>query len=109
MRLKWSELFEGFGYSTRCAELSGIEVEIAGFVTESHDGSVQMLVAQPGGCPDCSPVPVATITLPAFRLENAKGPVMLRGVLSYGFLVDSEGKASFLRLERARLATGLPT
>jgi len=109
VRLKWSELFEDLGYSARCAELSGSEVEIAGFVAESHDGSVQMLVAEPGGCPDCSPVPVAAITLPAFRLENAKGPVMLRGVLSYGFVVDREGKASFLRLENARLATGLPT
>ena len=109
MRLKWNELFEGLGYSARCAELSGTEVEVAGFLTESHDGSVRMLVREPGGCPDCSPVPVATITLPDFRLENAKGPVMLRGVLSYGFLVDAQGRASFLRLEKARLATGLPT
>ena len=109
MLLKWNELFEGLGYSARCAELSGSEVEIAGFVTESHDGSVQMLVAQPGGCPDCSPVPIPAITLPAFRLVNTKGPVMLRGVLSYGFLADAEGRASFLRLEKARLATGLPT
>ena len=108
MRLKFSELFEGFGYSARCAELSGSEVEIAGFVADSHDGSLQMLVAEPGGCPDCSPVPIPAITLPAFRLENAKGPVMLRGVLSYGFLVDAEGRASFLRLEEARVATGLP-
>ena len=109
MRLQWNELFEGLGYSARCAELSGSEVEVAGFLTENHDGSVLMLVQEPGGCPDCSPVPIATITLPAFRLENAKGPVMLRGVLSYGFLVDTQGRASFLRLENARLATGLPT
>ena len=109
MRLKFSDLFENLGYSARCAEFSGAEVEIAGFVAESHDGNVQMLVAQPGGCPDCSPVPVPAITLPAFRLENAKGPVMLRGVLSYGFLVDARGNASLLRLEKARLATGLPT
>jgi len=109
VRLKFSDLFENLGYSARCAEFSGAEVEIAGFVAESHDGTVQMLVAQPGGCPDCSPVPVPAITLPAFRLENAKGPVMLRGVLSYGFLVDARGNASLLRLEKARLATGLPT
>ena len=109
MRLKFSDLFEELGYSARCAELSGNDVEIAGFVVESHDGSVQMLVSQPGGCPDCSPVPVPAITLPAFRLENAKGPVMLRGVLSYGFLVDAQGNASLLRLEKARVATGLPT
>jgi hypothetical protein len=109
VRLKWSELFEEFGYRARCAELSGSEVEIAGFVVDNHDGSLQMLVPEPGGCPDCSPVPVAAITLPAFQLKNAKGPVMLRGVLSYGFLVDAEGRASFLRLGKARVATGLPT
>ena len=109
MRLKFSDLFEDLGFSARCAELSGTEVEIAGFVVESHVGGVQMLVAQPGGCPDCSPVPVPAITLPSFRLENAKGPVMLRGVLSYGFLVEAQGNASFLRLEKARVATGLPT
>ena len=109
MRLKFSDLFEGLGYSARCAGLSGTRVEIAGFVAESHDGGVQMLVSEPGGCPDCSPVPVPAITLPAFRLENAKGPVMLSGVLAYGFLVDEQGRASFLRLEKARVATGLPT
>ena len=109
MRLKFSDLFQDLGYSARCAELSGTKVEIAGFVAESHDGGVQMLVSQPGGCPDCSPTPVPAITLPAFRLENAKGPVMLSGVLSYGFRVDEQGRASFLRLEKARLATGLPT
>lgn len=108
MRLKFSELFEDLGYSARCAELSGTEVEIAGFVAESHDGTVQMLVSQPGGCPDCSPVPIPSITLPDFRIENAKGPVMLCGVLSYGFRIDAQSNASLLRLERARLATGLP-
>jgi len=109
VRLKWSELFEDLGYSARCAELSGREVEISGFVAESHDGSLQMLVAEPGGCPDCSPVPIPAIALPAFRLENARGPVMLRGVLSYGFQIDAQNRASFLRLEKARVATGLPT
>ena len=109
MRLKFSELFEGLGYSARCTELSGREVEIAGFVTESHDGRSQLLVAEPGGCPDCSPVPIPAITLPAFKIESAMSPVILRGVLSYGFFVDADGTASFLRLEKARLATGLPT
>ena len=109
MRLKFSDLFEGLGYSARSAQLSGTEVEIAGFVVESHDGGVRMLVSQQGGCPDCSPVPVPAITLTAFRLENAKGSVMLSGVLSYGFRVDEQGRASFLRLENARVATGLPT
>ena len=107
MRLKFSDLFEGLGYSSRCAELSGTEVEITGFVVESHDGRARLLVSQSGGCPDCSPEPVAAITLPAF--QNAGGAVTLRGVLSYGFSIDGEGAGSFLRLEKARVATGLPT
>jgi hypothetical protein len=61
MRLKFSELFEGLGYAPRCAELSGRTVEIAGYVVDTHDGRAQLLVAQPGGCPDCSPEPVAAI------------------------------------------------
>ena len=107
MRLKFNDLFEGLGYSARCAELSGSEVEIAGFVVESHDGRARLLVAQPGGCPDCSPEPVAAITLPNFK--GARGAVTVRGTLSYGFAIDGEGTASFLRLENARIATGLPT
>jgi hypothetical protein len=107
VRLKFSELFEGLGYSARCQQLSGAEVEIAGYVVDTHDGSAQMLVAEPGGCPHCSAVPA--IALPSFRIQP--GAVTLRGVLSYGFFIDRDGggTASFLRLEKARLATGLPT
>jgi hypothetical protein len=106
MRLKFSELLDGLGYSARCAELSGREVEIAGFIVESHDGRSQLLVSEPGGCPDCSPEPVVAISLPSLRI--AKGPVTLRGVFSYGFFVDGEGRGSFLRLEKVRVVTGLP-
>ena len=105
MRLKFSELFEGQGYSARCAELSGAEVELAGYVVDTHDGRAQMLVAEPGGCPHCSAVPA--IALPGFKIKP--GAVTLRGVLSYGFFTDPAGNASFLRLEKARLVTGLPT
>ena len=105
MRLKFSELFEGLGYSARCAALSGAEVEIAGYVVDTHDGMAQMLVAEPGGCPHCSAVPA--IALPSFRIQP--GAVTLRGVLSYGFFIDGDGNGSFLRLEKARVATGLPT
>ena len=105
MRLKLSELFEGLEYSPRCEQLSGGTVEIAGYVVDTHDGRAQMLVAEPGGCPHCSPVPA--IALPAFKMKP--GAVTLRGVLSYGFLADGDGNASFLRLEKARLVTGLPT
>ena len=46
---------------------------------------------------------------PAFRIEKQAEAVTLRGVLSYGFKVDGDGAGSFLRLEKARMATGLPT
>ena len=107
MQLKFSDLFAGLGYSARCAALSGVEVEIAGWIADSHDGRLQLLVAAPGGCPDCAPVPA--IVLPDFRIERTQTPVRLRGTLSYGFEVDASGTASFLRLENARIATGLPT
>ena len=105
MRLKLSDLFDGLSYSARCGELSGTTVEITGYVVDTHDGLAQMLVAEPGGCPHCSPVPA--VSLPGLRLST--GAVTLRGVLSYGFFMDPTGNASFLRLEHARLATGLPT
>ena len=102
MRLKWSDLFEGLGYSSRCEELSGTTVEIAGYVVDTHDSRDQVLVAEPGGCPHCSPVPA--ISLPDFRMETTGDAVRLRGTLSYGFKVDSAGAGSFLRLENAGLA-----
>ena len=102
MRLKFSDLFEGPGYSARGAALSGAEVEIAGYVVDSHDGSARLLVAEPGGCPHCSSVPA--IALPGFRTKSGQGEVTLRGTLSYGFQVDASGAASCLRLENARLA-----
>ena len=99
MRLKLSELFEGLEYGPRCAQLSGRTVEIAGFVVDTHDGRAQMLVAERGGCPHCSPVPA--ISLPDTRIAN--GAVTLSGVLSYGFLIDCDGNGSMLRLEKARV------
>ena len=102
MRLKFSDLFDELRYSARCAALSGVEVEIAGHVVDSHDGRARLLVAEPGGCPHCSPVPA--IALPDFRIESGQRAVTLRGRLSYGFGVDAAGTASFLRLENARLA-----
>ena len=101
MQLKFSDLFEGLSYSARCGELSGSMVEIAGHVVDTHDGRAQLLVAEPGGCPHCSPVPA--ISLPDFRIEQRGEAVRLRGTLSYGFKVDAGGAGSFLRLENARL------
>lgn len=108
MQLKFSDLFKDLGYTARCAELSGAQVEIAGWVVESHDGSGMLLVAEQGVCPDCSPEPVPAITLPGFTM-NPGQVVRLRGTLSYGFAADAAGMGSMLRLENARLATGLPT
>jgi hypothetical protein len=110
--LKFSDLFEDLGsanlsYSTGCAEHSGKEVEIRGWLSQAHDGSrTVMLVSRQGDCPDCSPAPVAAIILPGFRLpKHAAGAVALRGRLSYGFAIRN-GIASYLRLERARVSTG---
>lgn len=114
MRLKFSDLFEGLGtdtlrYGPACEKLSGREVEIRGWLAPAHDGSGDvMLVSRQGDCPDCSPAPVAAILLPGWALNEVGTAVTLRGELSYGFRIQGD-KASFLRLERARLATGIPT
>jgi hypothetical protein len=107
MLLKFPDLFEGLEYSARCVELAGAEVEIAGWVVETHDGAAQMLVAEPGGCPHCSQVPAVALVGRVF--ETKGNPVTLKGTLCYGFQMDAAGNASFLRLEGARVATGLPT
>jgi hypothetical protein len=114
MRLKFSDLFHGVGtdtlrYSERCTALSGTEVELLGFIAKDHPESGRaMLVDQPGVCPDCSPAPVAALELPGFAATGADTAVRLRGRLSYGFVQDAAGNASMLRLENARIATGLP-
>jgi hypothetical protein len=110
VRLKFSDLFDGRGsdalaYSARGARHAGEEIEIAGWLSVAHDGSGSvMLVEQPGACPDCSPAPVAAIALPGFKAAAA-GAVKLKGRLAYGFAVH-EGRASFLRLEHARISWG---
>jgi hypothetical protein len=112
VRLKFTDLFEGIGteqlkYAVRCAEYSGRDIEIRGWLSEAHDGSrTVMLVSRQGDCPDCAAAPVAAIILPGFRLpKSAGGAVTLRGRLAYGFAIQN-GIASYLRLERARVSTG---
>ena len=113
MRLKWSELFDGAGtdelrYSERCKALSGSDVELSGFLSQDHPESGRvMLVEEPGVCPDCSPAPVACLELPGFATQGADSAVRLRGRLSFGYAVDGKGNASFLRLEGARVSTGI--
>ena len=118
MRLKFSDLFDGLGsaelrYSERCKTLSGREVEIEGYLSRAHPESGQtLLVCEPGACPDCSPAPVACLYLPGFSAgtrgtTTGASAVRLRGRLSFGLARDREGNASYLRLEEARVSTGL--
>jgi len=113
--VRFEELFEGLGTEElayniqRCESLSGGEVEIVGYLSPVRDGSGDvMLVSRPGDCPDCTRPTVAAILLPGFAAKEAGAAVKLRGKLSYGFRMDRENKASFLRLEEARLSGGLP-
>ncbi len=114
MRLKFSELFDGVGtdelrYSERCKALSGSDVELSGYLSQDHPESGRvMLVDQPGVCPDCSPAPVACLALPGFVTKSTDSAVRLQGRLSYGYECDAQGNATFLRLESARVSTGLP-
>lgn len=117
MRLKFSDLFDGLSsdalsYSERCKALSGREVEIKGYLSRAHpELGITMLVSEPGVCPDCSPVPVPCLALPGFAaaaiVAAGASAVRLRGRLSYGLERDTDGNASYLRLEQARVATGL--
>jgi hypothetical protein len=118
MRLKFSDLFDGLStdalrYSERCKALAGQEVELKGYLSRAHpETGLAMLVAEPGVCPDCSLVPVACLALPGFSaaaVATASGAsaVRLRGRLSYGLEQDKDGNASYLRLEGARIATGI--
>jgi hypothetical protein len=113
MRIAFDDLFTGRGsdalaFSARAEALSGADVEIRGFLVPLHaDPRRFALVDTPGACPDCAPAPVAAVHLPDFRARARPGPVRLRGRLSYGFAIAADGYASFLRLEGARVSTGL--
>jgi hypothetical protein len=113
VRIGFDDLFTGRGsealaFSPRAEDLSGADVEIGGFLVPMHASPGRYaLVDTPGACPDCAPAPVAALHLPDFRARAKAGPVRLRGRLSYGFAIAADGYASFLRLEDARVATGL--
>jgi hypothetical protein len=97
---------ERLAYSARCGHLSGGWLQLETLVTRNHDGSRWLAVDRPGACPDCSAVPVAALQLPGFEPPaglDPDRPLRLRGRLSYGFAVDADGQASFLRLEEATL------
>jgi len=107
-------LFEGIGtdrlgYAPVCRTLSGGWLQLETLISRSHDGGRWLAVDQAGACPDCSVVPVAVLDLPGFEPPSdldVERPLRLQGRLSFGFSVDGEGQASFLRLEGARLVTG---
>jgi hypothetical protein len=100
---------DALGYAPLCSTLSGKWVRISAFIVRTHDDTRWMLVDQAGACPDCAPVPVASLQLPGFELPPGTSTdvaLTLRGRLSYGFLVGEDGYASFLRLEQAHLSEG---
>jgi hypothetical protein len=95
-----------------CEALTGTWVQLSVFVARTHDDTRWMAVDHAGACPDCSPTPVAAIQLPGFDMPHdgtTGSKLLLRGRLSYGFLVGADGYASFLRLEQAHLFAGAPT
>jgi hypothetical protein len=114
-RIGFTDLFDRLGtadvgYSKLAESLSGSDVEIAGFLVATHDGADRVVLTDaPGACPDCAPAPVPAVHLPGFRTPAGRGSRAVRvcGRLSYGFAVAPDGYASFLRLEGARIATGL--
>lgn len=116
-RIGFNRLFDGLGsaevrFSADAAAIDGDEVEIKGYLSPTHDGTGRvLLVDSPGACPDCSPAPVAAIQLPGFISPTVAGhrAVRLRGRIRFGFAIDADGNASFLRLIGARVATGIPT
>lgn len=114
--ISFRDLFDHIGtermtFSKRAEKLSGLEVELRGYVVAMHSDARQITLAGAAGvCPDCAEKPVAYVHLPGYNPGAglfAPQAVRLKGTLSYGFAVAPEGYASFLRLENARVATGL--
>jgi len=112
--LNLQDLFEKEGanalrYAFLCEARSGERGDLEAFVVRTHDDRQWMAIDQPGACPDCAPSPVAAMQLPGFDLPagtDLAQPLILRGRLSCGFAVSSQGEASFLRPERACLYEG---
>jgi len=114
--ISFRDLFDRIGtpgmtFSKRAEQLSGQEVELRGYLVAMHSDERQITLAgEPGVCPDCAEKPVAYVHLPGFSpgagLFSSQA-VRLKGRLSYGFAVEPEGYATFLRLENASVASGL--
>ncbi len=103
----FADLFQDIGtpecrYSKQAEVLSGEPVEIEGFLAPVHGEHRRfLLVANPGECPDCAPTPTPALFLPDVTGEPTTERVAVRGTIRYGFEVDGDGTASFLRLTGA--------
>lgn len=114
--VSFRDLFDHIGtaqmtFSKRAEALSGAAVEMRGYLVAMHSDPRQITLAgSPGVCPDCAERPVAYVHLPGFNPGAglfSPQAVRLKGRLSYGFAVEPEGYATFLRLEQASVAIGL--
>ena len=114
--ISFRDLFDHIGtgrmtFSKRAEALSGEAVELRGYLVAMHADPRQITLAgEAGVCPDCAENPVAFVHLPGFSPGAdlfSPQAVRLKGSLSYGFAVAPEGYATFLRLENARVTTGL--
>ena len=117
MRIGFDDLFTGRGsdalaFSPRAEDLSGGDVEIRGFLVPLHAASPCASRSSTAGRLPGLRAGAGRRRPPAGlprlrRAEAGSQPVRLRGRLSYGFAIADDGYASFLRLEDARVATGL--
>jgi len=97
---------EQLRYSDRCKALSGQWVQLSAHIARTHDDSRWLIVDVAGACPDCSPVPVATVELLDFEMPSGVDlslPLSFHGRLSWGHVIGDDGHASQLRLEQARV------
>lgn len=109
-KVTFADLFDALGtdaltYGDGVKGLTGVLIEIEGFLSHSHgpDRTIS-LVQEPGLCPDCAGVPVAVIALPDAGVAPREGgrPVRVVGRLDFGLRIV-RGTASMLRIEDAAI------
>lgn len=91
------------GYSDLARELDGREVILEGPVCEGPSGALQLGVS-PTGCSHSGGEITITLIDPAppLALVPPGWWGRLAGTLEYGFLLDADGSATFIRLRGAR-------
>ena len=91
-------------------KLDGQRVRLSGSLVPAHEhtsqtqsGSGFTLTDDSGLCPDCSPLPVASVFMPT--LDNLPADysadaatITVEGTLSVGFQIDAQQRATLLRL-----------